>query len=185
MGQVFGERLKLALSVVDELGQGSALRASELDQSDDSVLIRQRRHAEGQRLQNGPANAELAAALCGLLELALKRRLIDLPRQKGRQQGGFRNHLKVKEVRAAHGRAWWLINTHRVEAGALCDKEHITSLEPVWLPTACYGCADRARPVHTQIDVHILHLQGKRVATGHLFDGAAKWMAGLDCNHRP
>ena len=77
--QVLGDRLELCFTVADESVQGLALMVSQRGQRDDAALRFEARHRQHQLLQHRPADAELAAAFGRLQQLALARRLVDLP----------------------------------------------------------------------------------------------------------
>ena len=77
--QVFGECLKLFFAVVNELMESLALVACEFGQCNDALLICQGWQAKSERFKHRTPNAELAAALGCLLQLPLKRGLVDLP----------------------------------------------------------------------------------------------------------
>ena len=88
MRKTFRKRLELLLAVVNELVEGVSLPTREVGQGNVALLVRQRRHVQRERFQYGATDAQLAAAFSGLLKLTLERGLVDLPRQKSRQQRG-------------------------------------------------------------------------------------------------
>ncbi|MBQ1556840.1 MAG: hypothetical protein IIZ69_01250, partial [Pseudomonas sp.] len=73
MRKTFRKRLELLLAVVNELVEGASLPTRKVDQVNDALLVRQRRHAQSERFQHRAADAELAAAFSGLLKLTLER----------------------------------------------------------------------------------------------------------------
>ena len=77
--EAFGECMELQFAIANESVKCLALGARQIGQSDDAALLPHRWDVKRQGLEHGTADAQLAAALSGLVKLPLEWRLIDLP----------------------------------------------------------------------------------------------------------
>ena len=65
--KTFRKRLELLLAVVNEVVEGASLLACKVGQSNDALLVYQRRHAQRERFQYGATDAQLEAVTDQLL----------------------------------------------------------------------------------------------------------------------